>query len=57
MTDPLFEDAAAMRMEIGHLRRLAKLTDDARILAQIQALIDELERRLGRLENGHGTAI
>jgi hypothetical protein len=33
---PLPKDAAAMRDEIDHLRRLASVTTDARVLAAIQ---------------------
>jgi hypothetical protein len=52
--DPIFEDASAMRGEIEHLHRLAALTNDPAILAKIQELVDILEHRVKRLENGNG---
>ena len=52
MTDPIFDDAAAMRAEIEHLRKLATMTSDSGLLGQIEALIGELERQLMRLEGG-----
>jgi hypothetical protein len=43
-----------MRGEIEHLHRLAALTNDPAILAKIQELVDILEHRVKRLENGNG---
>jgi hypothetical protein len=57
MIDPIFEEPDAMRSEIAHLRRLAAMTTDDRVLTEIQALIDVLEHRLRILPDGHGTAL
>ena len=40
------ETADALRGEINHLRRLAQLVADAQVRAEIQKMIEELERRL-----------
>ena len=47
------EDAAALRAEIAHLRSLAKLILDMKMLAAINELIRELELRLQ--QGGDGT--
>jgi hypothetical protein len=41
-----------MRTEIGHLRTLASMNTDPRVLAEIDALIHELERRIRLTGNG-----
>ena len=51
------ENTDAMRVEIEHLRTLASLTTDVRVLAEIQALIDELEYRIKHIGNGSGTRL
>jgi hypothetical protein len=43
------ETAEALRAEIDHLRRLAPLVTDARVGADIQEMIEELEKRLREL--------
>ena len=55
MAEEPLEDADAMRVEIEHLRTLASVTTDARALAEIQALIDELEYRIRHIGNGRVT--
>ena len=40
------ETANALRAEIDHLRQLARLVSDERILAEIKKMIEELEQRL-----------
>ena len=45
--------AAAMRIEIEHLRMLVGMTTDSKVLAKIEKLIQELERRLRQSGNGH----
>jgi hypothetical protein len=40
------DDADTMREEVQHLRHLATLTTDPRVLAEVEALIRELERRI-----------
>jgi hypothetical protein len=42
-----------MRTEVAHLHTLATMTTDGAVLAEIQMLIDELERRIRRGGNGH----
>jgi hypothetical protein len=46
------EDAATLRAEIAHLRSLAKLMLDRKIVAAINELIHELELRLQQEEGG-----
>ena len=43
------ETAEALRAEIDHLRRPAQLVTDARVGAEIQKMIEELEKRLREL--------
>ncbi|HTW52049.1 MAG TPA: hypothetical protein VME45_09165 [Stellaceae bacterium] len=42
--------ADELRAEIDHLRRLAQLVTDAQMRAELQKMIEELERRLRELE-------
>ena len=46
------DDIDAMHSEIDHLRTLAGMNTDARVLAAIEALIHELENRIARAESG-----
>jgi hypothetical protein len=47
----MVEDTAeALRAEIDHLRRLRLFVTDARVLAEIKKMIEELELRLRELE-------
>ncbi len=46
------EDAVALHADIRRLRKLAFGTDDAKALAAIHELIQELKRRAGDPENG-----
>jgi len=46
------KDIEAMRMEIAHLRVLAASNSDERVLAEIERMIQELERRIRRDGNG-----
>ena len=46
------DDEAAIHKEIGHLRTLAALNTDARVLAELEAMIQALLRRLRRSGNG-----
>jgi hypothetical protein len=41
-----------LRAEVEHLRRLARLVTDARALAEITQMIEELEQRAREAENG-----
>lgn len=47
----------AMRGEIEHLRRLAALNTDARVLAEVDALIRELEHSIRQTGNGPTDAL
>ena len=60
----LVRDIEAMRMEIAHLQILAASNSDERVLAEIERMIKELERRIRRDGNGfdqphdsHGEAL
>jgi hypothetical protein len=44
------ETLEALRAEIDHHRRLAQLVTDADVRAEIEKMIQELERRLRELE-------
>lgn len=44
--------AAELRSEVARLRRLARGQTDPRVLAEINAMIEELERRAHELDNG-----
>jgi hypothetical protein len=44
------QTAETLRAEIDHLRRLGELVTDARVLAEIEKMIGELEQRLRELE-------
>jgi len=46
------EGLDAMRAKIQHLRVLAGLTTDTKVLAEINTLIRELERRVHRAGDG-----
>ncbi len=46
------QDKNAMRAEVEHLRTLAQLNTDKRVLEQIRLLIAELEHRLRESEDG-----
>jgi hypothetical protein len=46
------KDDPELRAEIAHLRSLAKLIFDRQVLASIDELIRELERRLQHRGNG-----
>jgi hypothetical protein len=48
------KDADALRVEIAHLRSLAKLLTDPQTLAAVNEIIRELEDRLHRAGNGAG---
>jgi ribosome-associated translation inhibitor RaiA len=48
----LVKDIKAMRMDIAHLRALAASNTDERVLAEIERMIQELERRIRRDGNG-----
>jgi hypothetical protein len=52
MSSPFPNDADALRAEIRYLRRMLALPYDPRALAEVEALIKELEARIKRLENG-----
>jgi hypothetical protein len=41
-----------MRAELRHLRVLARLATDPKVLAEIDLLVQELERRIRRGGNG-----
>jgi hypothetical protein len=45
------ETPETLRAEIDHQRRLAQLVTDAGVRAEIEKMIEELERRLRELEN------
>ena len=51
---PKFDNPDAVRAEIEHLQRLAKMMTDPGMLAGIRSLIGELEQLLTRLESGLG---
>jgi hypothetical protein len=44
------ETPETLRAEIDHQKRLAQLVTDAGVRAEIQKMIEELERRLSELE-------
>jgi hypothetical protein len=44
----LVKDIKAMRMDIAHLRVLAASNTDERVLAEIERMIRELDRRIRR---------
>jgi hypothetical protein len=44
------EDIGAMRSEIEHLRGLARINTDARVLDAVEVLIRELRDRIERAE-------
>jgi polyhydroxyalkanoate synthesis regulator phasin len=46
------ETPETLRAQIDHQRRLAQLVTDAGVRAEIEKMIEELERRLRELENG-----
>jgi hypothetical protein len=46
------EDRDAMRAEVNHLRTLASLATDVRLLEEIKLLIEELEYRVRQSEDG-----
>ena len=45
------DDIGAMHFEIEHLRALARLNTDARVLDAIEVLTRELRHRIERAEN------
>jgi len=45
-------EPSRLRAEADHLRRLARGITDARVLAEIRKMIEELERRAKALEDG-----
>ena len=45
-------DADALREEIEHLRTLSALNTDQKVLAEIDALVRELERRIRQSGDG-----
>jgi hypothetical protein len=47
--------AADLRAEAQHLCTLARNTTDPRVIAEIKALIAELERRAREMGHGNGT--
>jgi transcription elongation GreA/GreB family factor len=49
-TSMVDETLEALRAEIDHHRRLAQLVTDAGVRAEIEKMIEELERRLRELE-------
>jgi hypothetical protein len=50
------DDAEEMQKEIQHLRTLAAVNTNAKVLTEIQMLIDELERRIREGGNGHSAS-
>jgi hypothetical protein len=50
-------DADALREEIEHLRTLSALNTDQKVLAEIDALIHELERRIRLSGDGHAASL
>jgi hypothetical protein len=46
------ETPEALSAEIKHLRGLSQLVGDERVLAEIQRMIEELERRLREARGG-----
>ena len=45
------QEPSRLRAEADHLRRLARGVTDARVLAEIHKMIEELERRAAALEH------
>ena len=45
------ETPEALRAEIDHLQRPSKHVTDARVLAEIQKMIEELEQRLSEMRD------
>ena len=48
--------AVELRSEIAHLRRLALNQTDPAVMAEIKAMIEELEGRARELDNGDGSS-
>jgi hypothetical protein len=46
------DDVLAMRTEIAHLRGLAAMSTDNRVIEEIEIMIGELEGRIKRTEDG-----